>query len=140
MKYQQTYIILIVYFIFLFYKKIFDYTVEYYLPTYKNLDKKSNKLQTLVKIRNFNSTVNIIFTLYIILFLKTNIYIVILMLLSLISSIRYFLIDYRYIYYIINKTPEIEKNIDYFDRYGDTVFNYVFLAYTVYVMIKLFVL
>jgi hypothetical protein len=140
MKYQQTYIILIVYFIFLFYKKIFDYTVEYYLPTYKNLDKKSNKLQTLVKIRNFNSTVNIIFTLYIIFFLKTNIYIVILMLLSLISSIRYFLIDYRYIYYIINKTPEIEKNIDYFDRYGDTVFNYVFLAYTVYVMIKLFVL
>jgi hypothetical protein len=140
MKYQQTYIILIVYFIFLFYKKIFDYTVEYYLPTYKNLDKKSNKLQTLVKIRNFNSTVNIIFTLYIIFFLKTNIYIVILMLLSLISSIRYFFIDYRYIYYIINKTPEIEKNIDYFDRYGDKVFNYIFLAYTVYVMIKLFVL
>jgi hypothetical protein len=59
---------------------------------------------------------------------------------SLISSIRYFLIDYRYIYYIINKTPEIENNIEYFDRYGDTAFNIVFLAYAGYVIIKLFVL
>jgi hypothetical protein len=140
MNHQKTYIILIIYFIFLFFKKIFDYTVEYYSPTYKKLEKSSDTIKTMVRIRNINSTINILFTSYILVFLKTNIYIFILMLLSLISSIRYFLIDYRYIYYIINKTPKIEENIEYFDRYGDTIFNYVFLAYTCYVLIKLFLL
>jgi hypothetical protein len=140
MNSQQTYLIIIIYFIFLFYKKIFDFTVEYYLPTYKNLNRSSDLLKSMVKIRNINSTINILFTLFILIFLKTNIYIFILMLISLISSIRYFLIDYRYIYYIINKTPEIEKNVDYIDRYGDAIFNIIFFAYASYVIIKLFVL
>jgi hypothetical protein len=138
MRNENVYITLIYFTIFIFTKKILDIIVEINVPTYKDLDKKSEFVKMLVKIRDLLSLVTIVSILYLFCFYKLNKYLVFLFALLLVYNIEYFLIDHRFIYYFFNNNAFNNKTIDFLDTNSDMFYNFIISVYCMYVLVVIF--
>ncbi len=135
---NQIYGLLIIFFIFMVFKKTLDFGVEIKLPTYDNLDKVSNFWKGLVYIRDINALIALLFITYLIINFRFNFFMYFVFFVLFLNNIIYFLIDRRFIYKIVNKKELNNTIIELIDVYADKFDNLVIVLFCIYVMIKLF--
>jgi hypothetical protein len=135
---KQIYSFLIIFFVFLFIKKLIDFTVEVKLPTYNNLSNVSYFWKLLVGIRDINSFIVLVVITYMLSKFKFNFFMYVVLSLLLLNNIIYFLIDRRLIYKIVNKSELDNNYVNLIDIYADKFDNLLIALFSIYVMIKLF--
>ena len=127
MKFDFKYSILILFVIFIFIKKIISIAVETKLPTYKDFNDASDFTKILVKLRFVFSIISFIFTFYLLYSFKFSYPILLILIIILLNSIFYFLVDEQLIYLFVKRTKNIEKKIYFLNTYGDNIENILIL-------------
>jgi hypothetical protein len=135
---NQIYEILIIFFIFMVYKKTLDFAIEVKLPTYENLDKVSLMWKNLVYIRDINAFAALLLIMYLVVTVKFNFFMYFILLILFLNNVIYFLIDRRLINKILNKKDLNNDLIQMIDIYADKFDNLVIALFCIYVMIKIF--
>jgi hypothetical protein len=135
---NQIYEILIIFFIFMVYKKTLDFAIEIKLPTYENLDKVSVFWKNLVYIRDINAFAVLLLIMYLVVTVKFNFFMNFILLILFLNNVIYFLIDRRLINKILNKKDLNNELIQLIDIYADKFDNLVIALFCIYVMIKIF--
>jgi hypothetical protein len=139
MEEETKYYTLIFFVVFLFFKKIIDLVVEAKFPTYNNVKNSSSFWQNLVKLESFLEIVSSIFVIYFLMFFNLNHFIKIIFILILLHSIKYFLIEDRYIFLFIDDNNNNQKIIDFIDIYMDGSNNVIISMFALYALVKIFV-
>jgi hypothetical protein len=139
MEEETKYYTLIFFVVFLFFKKIIDLVVEAKFPTYNNVKNSSSFWQNLVKLESFLEIVSSIFVIYFLMFFNLNRFIKIIFILILLHSIKYFLIEDRYIFLFIDDNNNNQKIIDFIDIYMDGSNNVIISMFALYALVKIFV-
>jgi hypothetical protein len=138
MKHENVYKLLILFVIFLFFKKVISIVIEAKFPTYNDLDKASDSWKKLVKVRSFTEIISIIATLYLLINYTFNFFIRTIFLIILFNSILYFFIDRRLIYLFVNNTEKTHQYVYFLDTYGDNVENMTIAIFSIYALITIF--
>ena len=138
MKHEYIYKSLILFVIFLFFKKVISIVIEAKFPTYNDLDKASDFWKKLVKVRSFTEIISIIATLYFLINYTFNFFIRTIFLIILFNSILYFFIDRRLIYLFVNNTEKTDQYVYFLDTYGDNVENMLIAIFSIYSLITIF--
>ena len=138
MKNENVYKLLIIFVIFLFFKKSISIVIEAKFPTYNDLDKASDFWKKLVKVRSFTEIISIIATLYFLINYTFNFFIRTIFLIILFNSILYFFIDRRLIYLFVNNTEKTDQYVYFLDTYGDNVENMLIAIFSIYSLITIF--
>jgi hypothetical protein len=138
MKNSRIYFLLILLIAFLFLKKIVDLIVDIEYPTYKPPPKGSWKY--LVQFRDFLAVISIIYILGILIFMgkNTNRFITTVLLVYLMYDVLYFLFDWGYIYYFINKNKSSEQFVHIFDVYLNASMNILMGLFCFYSLTYIF--
>jgi len=134
MKYEKVYIILIYFFTFTCFKKFVDVIGEINVPTYESRKTVSPFWQKFVNFRTFLNFLSLIIKLCILYFYKLNGYLISIFVILILSNIFYFVIENRYIYYLIPKEKLNTNFLNYLDRYGgiyENLFEFLFLFYII---------
>jgi len=139
MEEETKYYMLIFFVVFLFIKKIIDLVVEAKFPTYKNVKNSSSFWQNLVKLESVLEIVSSIFVIYFLMFFNLNYFIKIIFILILLHSIKYFLIEDRYIFLFIDDNNNNQKIIDFIDIYMDGSNNVIISVFALFALVKIFV-
>jgi hypothetical protein len=139
MEEETKYYTLIFFVVFLFFKKIIDLVVEAKFPTYNNIKNSSSFWQNLVKLESFLEIISSIFVIYFLMFFNLNYFIKIIFILILLHSIKYFLIEDRYIFLFIDDNNNNQKIIDFIDIYMDGSNNVIISMFALYALVKIFV-
>lgn len=137
MKNENTYKVIIIYFIFLVIKKLIDFTIEIRLPTYKNLNKETKFWKDMVLLRRVLSFMDIIFIIFIFAFYKLNIILIIILALLLVGEAQYILISERFIDYLTGSSSQNHKIINFVDEYGDRIRNLSAFLICFYIIINI---
>ena len=132
------YTVLIAYFVFLVFKKILDFYLEIEVPTYEDLQKSSKSIQNIFKLRDIFTIISISFIFFIATFYKINTYITVILFILFINALFYFLIEKRYIYYIIDKNKLDISLIHNLDKYYGRFSALALSLYCLYVIINIF--
>ena len=138
MKGDTEYKYLIVFVIFLAIKKMVAFTVEAKFPTYQDLDKASTSWKVLVKIRNALNLLSLLFSAYFLYNYRFTPVITLIFWMFLIRSIYYFVINERYIWLFINKTPETVRIVRDLNTYGDSATHSIVAIIAIYALAKIF--
>jgi hypothetical protein len=138
MKGENIYRILILFVIFLFFKKSISIIIETKFPTYNDLNKASDFWKNLVKIRGFSEIVSIIWLSYFLFNYTFNFFITTIFLIILFNSILYFLIDRRFIYLFINNSEKTDQYVYFLDTYGDSIENMTIAIFSIYALFTIF--
>lgn len=121
---KLSYILLIVFILFLFVKKLLAVIVETKYPDYRNL-KNATLWKKLVDLRRVFNVISIVTLSYFLINYKFNKYIIIILSLLLLISVKYFVIDERIIFYFIEDNAENDKVVylihDKLDFYLDII-------------------
>jgi hypothetical protein len=138
MKHEYIYKLLILFVIFLFFKKVISIVIETKFPTYNDLNKASDFWKKLVKVRSFTEIISIITTLYFLINYTFNFFIRTIFLIILFNSILYFFIDRRLIYLFVNNTEKTDQYVYFLDTYGDSIENMTIAIFSIYSLITIF--
>jgi hypothetical protein len=139
MEEETKYYMLIFFVVFIFIKKIVDLVVEAKFPTYNDVKKSSSFWQNLVKLDSFLQIVSAIFVIYFLMFFNLNYFIKIIFIIILLQSIKYFLVEDRYIFLFIDNNNNNQKIIDLVDIYTDGASNLIISVFALYALVKIFV-
>jgi hypothetical protein len=139
MEEETKYYMLIFFVVFIFIKKIVDLVVEAKFPTYNDVKKSSSFWQNLVKLDSFLQIVSAIFVIYFLMFFNLNYFIKIIFIIILLQSIKYFLVEDRYIFLFIDNNNNNKKIIDLVDIYTDGASNLIISVFALYALVKIFV-
>ena len=139
MEEETKYYMLIFFVVFTFIKKIVDLVVEAKFPTYNDVKKSSSFWQNLVKLDSFLQIVSAIFVIYFLMFFNLNYFIKIIFIIILLQSIKYFLVEDRYIFLFIDNNNNNQKIIDLVDIYTDGASNLIISVFALYALVKIFV-
>ena len=137
---MDLYTILVVYFIFLVYQKLFAIFMESKLPTYEDIKKSTPFWQNIYKLREINAFISALFIIYIFTTFKINHYIFVVLSMLLISVVNFFLFNSQYIYYIMQKTNDNDKLVKFMSTKANLYFMYITILYVFYALIKVFIL
>jgi hypothetical protein len=130
---------LIFFVVFIFIKKIVDLVVEAKFPTYNDVKKSSSFWQNLVNFDSFLQIISAIFVIYFLMFFNLNYFIKIIFIIILLQSIKYFLVEDRYIFLFIDNNNNNQKIIDLVDIYTDGLSNLIISVFALYALVKIFV-
>ena len=139
MKKETIYHILVIFIIYLAFKKIFDIFIDYEYPVYT--PPPPGIWRDLVYIRKLLSFITAIFCIVLLVLLHSvsnNNYIIVVIWAYLIYDITYILCDEKYIWYIINKTPHTEKIVLFIDKYLNSILNLLLGLYCFYALVYIF--
>jgi hypothetical protein len=125
-------------FIYVFFKKELDVTIDIKYPTYDKLKDANFFWKFLVNLRRFLSILINLTILVFLYFYKVNSYIFNFCLLMMISFIMYLAFDERLIYLFIPKNSTNDEIVNIMDIYGTTIRDIIFLLYSIYVVFKIF--
>ena len=139
MEEETKYYMLIFFVVFLFFKKIIDLVVEAKFPTFEDIQKSSPFWQNLVKLESFLEIVSSIFVIYFLMFFNLNHFIKIIFIIILLHSIKFFLIEERYIFLFVDDSNNNKKIIDFIDVYMDGASNVIISMFALFALIKIFV-
>ena len=139
MEEETKYYMLIFFVIFIFIKKIVDLVVEAKFPTYNDVKKSSSFWQNLVNLDSFLQIVSAIFVIYFLMFFNLNYFIKIIFIIILLQSIKYFLVEDRYIFLLIDDNNNNQKIIDLVDIYTDGASNLIISVFALFALVKIFV-
>jgi hypothetical protein len=139
MEEETKYYMLIFFVVFTFIKKIVDLVVEAKFPTYNDVKKSSSFWQNLVKLDSFLQIVSAIFVIYFLMFFNLNYFIKIIFIIILLHSIKYFLVEDRYIFLFIDDSNSNQKIIDLVDIYSDGLSNLIISVFALFALVKIFV-
>ena len=137
---MNLYTILIVYFIFLVYQKLFAIFMESKLPTYEDIKKSTPFWQNIYKLREINAFISALFIIYIFTTFKINHYIFVVLSMLLISVVNFFLFNSQYIYYFIQQNSDNNKLVQFMSSDVNVYLNYITILYVIYAVIKIFIL
>jgi len=134
------YTILIYYFCVILVTKVISFIINIKFPIYSEVvfSEQSIFWQTLVKIRYIYTLLLLLFKIFLLSYFKANTYITVILSLLIIQNMLYFLIDERYIYYIIPKKDIDLKVLNFIDKYGDVTIYLITFLYAFYVIIKIY--
>jgi hypothetical protein len=138
MKGKIIYFLLILLITFLFLKKILELIIDVEYPDY--LPPPTGVWKYLVKLRDSLSVISIIFILGLLIYMgrQTNKFITTVLLAYLLYDILYFLFDWGYIYYFIDKNPKSESIVRIFDIYLNASMNIALGLFGFYSMVYIF--
>ena len=141
MKNNTLYMLLIVFIVFLFFKKIIDLIVDIEFPTYK--PPPTGNWKYLVTLRDICSFISLVVIVAILIISKgsINFYINLFLYTYLLYDILYFLIDYGIIYYFIDKTNKSKQYIfiiETFDKYLNSFINVILSLFCFYSFVFIF--
>ena len=137
---MDLYTILVVYFIFLVYQKLFAIFMESKLPTYEDIKKSTPFWQNIYKLREINAFISALFIIYIFTTFKINHYIFVVLCMLLISVVNFFLFNSQYIYYFIQQNSDNNKLVQFMSSDVNVYLNYITILYVIYAVIKIFIL
>ena len=137
---MDLYTILVVYFIFLVYQKLFAIFMESKLPTYEDIKKSTPFWQNIYKLREINAFISALFIIYIFTTFKINHYIFVVLSMLLISVVNFFLFNSQYIYYFIQQNSDNNKLVQFMSSDVNVYLNYITILYVIYAVIKIFIL
>jgi hypothetical protein len=138
MKNTYVYHLLIIFVIFLAYKKIISIIIEKKFPTYKDLKNSSSFWKFLVKLREINAIISIIACAYFLYNFKLNYFIRVIFYIVFVNSILYFLIDEQLIYLFVDKTVDVKEVVHTLNVYSDGAVNIIIALFAVYSLIVIF--
>ena len=138
MKKDTVYHILVIFIIYLAFKKIFDIFIDFEYPTYS--PPPVGIWRDLVYIRQVSSFITAIFCiiLLVLLYNISNLYITVVIAVYLLHEIAYILFDEGYIWYIINKSHHSEIVAAVFDKYLNSSVNLLLGLYCFYAIVYIF--
>jgi hypothetical protein len=139
MEEETKYYMLIFFVVFLFFKKIIDLVVEAKFPTYEGVKNSSSFWQNLVKLESVLEIVSSIFVIYFLMFFNLNHFIKIIFIIILLHSIKYFLIEERYVFLFVDDSNNNKKIIDFIDIYLDGASNVIISMFALFALVKIFV-
>jgi hypothetical protein len=139
MEEETKYYMLIFFIVFLFFKKIIDLVVEAKFPTFEGVKNSSSFWQNLVKLENVLEIVSSIFVIYFLMFFNLNHFIKIIFIIILLHSIKYFLIEERYVFLFVDDSNNNKKIIDFIDIYLDGASNVIISMFALFALVKIFV-
>jgi hypothetical protein len=135
---ESSYILLIVFIVFLFFKKILAIIIEVKVPNYKYLNNAPPLWKNLVNLRRIFNAVDIIAISYFLINYKLNKYIRIIFALLLLISLKYFIIDERLIYNFIEDNAENNLITDAIIEKGDLYIDIFSLVFAIYALDRIF--
>ena len=138
MKNSYVYHLLILFVIFLAYKKTISIIIEKKFPTYKDLKNASPFWKFLVRLREINAIISIIATAYFLYNFKLNHFIRVIFYIVFVNSILYFLIDEKFIYLFLDKDADVKEVVHTLDVYSDGAINIIISVFAVYSLIVIF--
>jgi hypothetical protein len=138
MNNENSYLLLIGFIVFLFFKKLLAVIVDINVPNYKNLKNVSPLLKNLVNLRRLLNVIDVIAISYFLLTYKLNYQIRIVFVLLLIISLKYFIIDERFIYYFIDNNAENNLITDTIVEKGDLYIDTASLLFAIYALDRIF--
>jgi hypothetical protein len=139
MEEETKYYMLIFFVVFLFFKKIIDLVVEAKFPTFEGVKNSSSFWQNLVKLESVLEIVSSIFVIYFLMFFNLNHFIKIIFIIILLHSIKYFLIEERYVFLFVDDSNNNKKIIDFIDIYLDGASNVIISMFALFALVKIFV-
>lgn len=138
MNNENSYLLLIGFIVFLFFKKLLAVIVDINVPNYKDLKNVSPLLKNLVNLRRLLNVIDVIAISYFLLTYKLNYQIRISFVLLLIISLKYFIIDERFIYYFIDNNAENNLITDSIVEKGDLYIDTASLLFSIYTLDRIF--
>ena len=139
MEEETKYYMLIFFIVFLFFKKIIDLVVEAKFPTFEGVKNSSSFWQNLVKLESVLEIVSSIFVIYFLMFFNLNHFIKIIFIIILLHSIKYFLIEERYVFLFVDDSNNNKKIIYFIDIYLDGASNVIISMFALFALVKIFV-
>jgi len=109
-------------------------------PTYEDIEQATPFWKKLYKIRVISMFISMAIIAYIFTNFKVNHYTFVILCLFLSNNINFLLFSDQYIYYIIQKTNENNKFVQFMSANANAYLNYITGIYVIYVMIKIFFL
>lgn len=142
MKQENALPALIYFIVFIFFKRIYDFTISIMYPEQEiYLNKNLNKIEfrkIVIRFRTLFALIALFWLLYLVGVYKYNTTIYLLLFFIFSSNVFYILVEKRIIYLLVDKEKLDEKLISTFDKQGGIVINIIFLAIYSYLMYKLF--
>ena len=138
MNNENSYLLLIGFIVFLFFKKLLAVIVDIKVPNYKELKNASPLSKNLVNLRRLLNVIDVIAISYFLLTYKLNKQIRIIFALLLIISLKYFIIDERFIYYFIDNNAENNLITDSIVEKGDLYIDIASLLFAIYALYRIF--
>lgn len=138
MKNTYVYHLLILFVIFLAYKKIIAIVIEKKFPTYEGLNNASPFWKFLVRLREINNIISIIATVYFLYNFKLNYFIRVIFYIIFINSLLYFLIDENLVYLFVDKNVNTKEVVHILNVYSDASVNIIIAIFAVYSLIVIF--
>jgi hypothetical protein len=138
MNNENSYLLLIGFIVFLFFKKLLAVIVDIKVPNYKELKNASPLSKNLVNLRRLLNVIDVIAISYFLLTYKLNKQIRIIFTLLLIISLKYFIIDERFIYYFIDNNAENNLITDSIVEKGDLYIDIASLLFAIYALDRIF--
>jgi hypothetical protein len=138
MNNTYVYRLLILFVIFLAYKKTLSIIIEKKFPTYKDLKNASSFWKFLVKLREINAIISVIATTYFLYNFKLNYFIRVIFYIILVNSILYFLIDEQLVYLFVDKSVDVKEVVHAINVYSDGAVNIIIALFAVYSLIVIF--
>ena len=138
MKTSTIYFLLICLITFLFFKKFIDLIIDIEFPTYKPPPR--GFWRYLVQLRDGLSAFSLFYILGILIYMgkNTNKFITTILVVYLLYDISYFLFDWGYIYYFINKNKSTEHFVDIVDVYLNASMNVLLGLFSIYSLVYIF--
>jgi hypothetical protein len=140
MKKDTIYHILVIFIIYLVFKKTVDIFIDYEYPRYTPRP-TDGFWSGAIYFRKMLSFITMIFCIVLLVLLHSvtnNNYISVVIWAYLLYDIAYILCDEEYIWYIINKTPHAEKIVIFIDKYLNSSINLFLGLYCFYALVYIF--
>jgi hypothetical protein len=135
---ELSYILLIVFILFLFVKKLLAVIVETKYPDYRNLKNATPLWKKLVDLRRVFNVISIVTLSYFLINYKFNRYIKVILSLLLLISVKYFVIDERIIFYFIEDNAENNRVVYLIDDKLDFYLDIICLWFAINVFNRIF--
>lgn len=138
MKKEKLYYILIIFIVYLVFKKSMDIIVDFKYPVYN--PPPTGIWKYLVEIRDILSAFTFLFCVVLLILLSgySNYYLHVIIISYLLYDISYFFIDKGYIWYLINKNDKTEKVVNFIDIYLNSFVNLLLGLYCFYAIVFIF--
>jgi len=138
MKNENSYQMIIYLIVFLFIKSIIDLMYEIKNPDSSKIDKNDIVATNLEKAENISSFIAIIFVFVLFSFYKLNSVVNFFLIIILISTLEYFLVNKRYVYLFIKPSNFSDKIVKYLDLYFDKLRIFMLMSFSLYCLFKIF--
>jgi hypothetical protein len=107
-------------------------------PDSSKIDKNDIVATNLEKAENISSFIAIIFVFVLFSFYKLNSVVNFFLIIILISTVEYFLVNKRYVYLFIKPSNFSDKIVKYLDLYFDKLRIFMLMSFSLYCLFKIF--